>query len=211
MLGGESLSSKVIGENFGQNSGFLNNGNFFSRQYFLSYCNLNLNSILIFACITVEGNMDFSSSYWMSSMVDGQTVTRIVDGNVFTILFSGNVVYINGFPVTADQWNQALNGLEVKLSFQGKQATLSSIGSNVMFNGKSMTNGSTMSSHSSFGSTSSLNTNILGTGNGIQESNKQIYNRWRQADFRFFILRPNLKNLSRRLNLSCSSNIVGST
>ena len=102
----------------------------------------------------------------MSSMVDGQTVTRIVDGNVFTILFSGNVVYINGFPVTADQWNQALNGLEVKLSFQGKQATLSSIGSNVMFNGKSMTNGSTMSSHSSFGSTSSLNTNIFRTGNG---------------------------------------------
>ncbi|XP_023325317.1 uncharacterized protein LOC111699020 isoform X5 [Eurytemora carolleeae] len=132
--GGESLSSQVIGENFGQNSGFLNNG-----------------------------NMDFSSSSWMSSMVDGQTVTRIVDGNVFTILFSGNVVYINGFPVTADQWNQALNGLEVKLSFQGKQATLSSIGSNVMFNGKSMTNGSTMSSHSSFGSTSSLNTNIFRT------------------------------------------------
>ena len=91
------------------------------------------------------GNMDFSSSSWMSSLIEGQTISRTVDGNIFTITSSGNIVYINGFPVTVDQWNQVLQGKEVKLSFQGKQAILSSVGSNVMFNGHSITMGSNIS------------------------------------------------------------------
>ena len=103
--------------------------------------------------------MDFSS------IADGQTVTRTVDGNVFTITSSGNIVYINGFPVTVDQWNQVLQGKEVKLSFQGKEAILSSVGSNVMFNGISITNGGNISNQSSFSSTSNSNTIIFGAGN----------------------------------------------
>ena len=110
--------------------------------------------------------MDFSSTAWMSSIADGQTVTRTVDGNVFTITSSGNIVYINGFPVTVDQWNQVLQGKEVKLSFQGKEAILSSVGSNVMFNGISMTNGANISNQVSFaGSTSSINSLFSGTSN----------------------------------------------
>jgi len=46
-------------------------------------------------------------------MVDGQRITRTVDGNTFEIVSSANVIYINGFPVTIDQWNQVLNGKEV--------------------------------------------------------------------------------------------------
>ena len=107
--------------------------------------------------MTFLGNIDFSTPDWMSSLVEGQTVTRNVDGNVFTITSSGNMIYINGFPVTVDQWNQVLSGKVVKLSFQGKEATLSSIGSNIMFNGNSMTTGSSMANHVSFGHSSSSN------------------------------------------------------
>ena len=109
--------------------------------------------------------MDFSSSSWMSSLVEGQTITRTVDGNIFRITSSGNIVYINGFPVTVDQWNQVLQGQEVKLSFQGKEATLTSIGSNVMFNGMSITNDSNIASQTALGTTSSSNTILSGTGN----------------------------------------------
>ena len=107
--------------------------------------------------MTFLGNIDFSTPDWMSSLVEGQTVTRTVDGNVFTITSSGNMIYINGFPVTVDQWNQVLSGKVVKLSFQGKEATLTSIGSNIMFNGNSMTTGSSMANHVSFGQSSSSN------------------------------------------------------
>ena len=109
--------------------------------------------------------MDFSSASWLSSLAEGQTVTRTVDGNVFTLTSSGNIVYINGFPVTVDQWNQVLQGKDVKLSFQGKEAILSSVGSNVMFNGISITNGSTISTQTSLGSMSNSNTYFSGTGN----------------------------------------------
>ena len=100
----------------------------------------------------------------MSSLADGQTITRSVDGNIFTITSSGNIVYINGFPVTVDQWNQVLQGQEVKLSFQGKQAILNSIGSNVMFNGKSLTMGAHISNQVASGSSSSSSTTFSGTG-----------------------------------------------
>ena len=99
--------------------------------------------------------MDFSSSAWMSSLTNGQTITRSVDGNVITITSSGNIVYINGFPVTVDQWNAVLKGKEVKLSFQGKEAILSSVGSNVMFNEISMTSGANITNQVSTTSTSS--------------------------------------------------------
>ena len=102
-----------------------------------------------------SGNIDLSSSSWMSSIAEGQTVTRSVDGHVFTITSSGNIVYINGFPVTVDQWNQVLQGKEIKLSFQGKEATLSSVGSNVMFNEISMTSGANITNQVSTTSTSS--------------------------------------------------------
>ena len=106
----------------------------------------------------ILGNIDFSTPAWMSSLVEGQIVTITVDGNVFTITSSGNNVYINGFPVTVDQWNQVISGKAVKLSFQGKEATLTSDGSNIMFNGNSMTTGSSMAYHVSFGQSSSSNT-----------------------------------------------------
>ena len=102
-----------------------------------------------------SGNIDLSSSSWMSSIAEGQTVTRSVDGHVFTITSSGNIVYINGFPVTVDQWNQVLQGKEIKLSFQGKEAILSSVGSNVMFNEISMTSGANITNQVSTTSTSS--------------------------------------------------------
>ena len=101
----------------------------------------------------------------MSLFQDGQKVTRTIDGNVFVITSSGNMIYINGFPVTVDQWNQILNGKKVNLSFQGKKATLSSIGSNIMFNGKSMTNGSRISNQVSFSSTSRASTPFSSSGN----------------------------------------------
>ena len=97
----------------------------------------------------------------MSSLANGQTIRRTVDGNEFTITSSGNIVYINGFPVTVDQWNQVLQGKEVKLSFQGKEAILSSVGSNVMFNGISMTNGANISNQVLSSTTS---TSFSGTG-----------------------------------------------
>ena len=113
------------------------------------------------------GDLDFSSSSWMSSMVDGQRITRTVDGNTFEIISSADVIYINGFPVTIDQWNQVLNGKEVKLSFQGKEAILSSIGSNIMFNGNSLTTGRHFSNKVSYGSSSSSNSMFTETGNVI--------------------------------------------
>ena len=94
-------------------------------------------------------------------------ITRTVDGNVFKIKSSGNVVSINGFPITVDQWNQAVAGKRVKLVFQGRNAILTSKGSNVMFNRRSLTTGkhiSTMISSSS-SSSSNSNSNISGTGN----------------------------------------------
>ena len=106
------------------------------------------------------GFIDFSTSAWLSSVAEGQTVTRTVDGNVFTITSSGNVVYINGFPVTVDQWHQVLEGKKVELSFQGKKAILSSIGSNIMLNGISITNGSSISTKISFGTIPSSSTGI---------------------------------------------------
>ena len=111
------------------------------------------------------GNIDFSSSSWMSSFQDGQKVIRTVDGHVFEITSSGNMIYINGFPVTINEWNQVLNGKKVNLSFQGKTATLSSIGLNIMFNGKSMTNGSRISNQVSFSSTSRASTSFSSSGN----------------------------------------------
>lgn len=113
-------------------------------------------------------NIDFGSSLWLSSMVDGQQITRTVDGNIFTITFSGNVVYINGFPVTVDQWNQALSGKEVILSFQGTEAILKAIGSNVMFNGKSLTTGSSISTQVSYGKSSSSSSNFFKAGNSLK-------------------------------------------
>ena len=110
--------------------------------------------------------MDFSSASWMSSIADGQTVKRTVDGNIFTITSSGNVVYINGFPVTVDQWRRVLNGEEVKLSFNGKEAILTSIGSNILFNGLSMTNGSQISNLVTSGVTSSSSSNSIISGPG---------------------------------------------
>lgn len=110
------------------------------------------------------GDLDFSSSSWLSSMVDGQRITRTVDGNTFEIVSSANVIYINGFPVTIDQWNQVLNGKEVRLSFHGKEAILSSIGPNIMFNGKSLTTGRLMSNQITYGLSSSSNSMFTGTG-----------------------------------------------
>lgn len=101
----------------------------------------------------------------MSSFQDGQKVIRTVDGHVFEITSSGNMIYINGFPVTIKEWNQVLNGKKVNLSFQGKTATLSSIGLNIMFNGKSMTNGSRISNQVSFSSTSRASTSFSSSGN----------------------------------------------
>ena len=105
----------------------------------------------------------------MASIAEGQTVKRTVDGNVFTITSSGTVVFINGFPVTVDQWHRVLNGEEVKLSFHGREAILTSNGSNILFNGLSMTNGSQISNQVSSGSSGSLssslpNSMISGTG-----------------------------------------------
>ena len=100
--------------------------------------------------------LDLSSTSWMASIADGQTVTRTVDGNVFTITSSGNIVYINGFPVTIDQWHQVLNGAEVKLTFNGQEAILTSIGSNILLNGLSITNGTTITNEISSGSTGSF-------------------------------------------------------
>ena len=68
----------------------------------------------------------------MSSLAEGQTITRTVDGNVFRVTYSGNNIYINGFPITVDQWNQVLSGHEVTLSSQGKNAILTSNGSNIL-------------------------------------------------------------------------------
>ena len=113
-------------------------------------------------------NIDFGSSLWLSSMVDGQHIKRTVDGNIFTITSSGNVVYINGFPVTADQWNQALSGKEVILSFQGTEAILNAIGSNVMFNGKSLTTGSSISTQVSYGKSASSSSNFVKAGNSLK-------------------------------------------
>ena len=93
-------------------------------------------------------------------MVEEQTISRTVDGNVFTITSSGNNIFINGFPVTVDQWNQVLSGKTVKLSFQGKEATLSLIGSNVMFDGMAISSGSNISTQTTFGS----NFNLIGSG-----------------------------------------------
>lgn len=87
----------------------------------------------------------------MTSLAEGQTVTRTVDGNVFTIT-SGNNVYINGFPVTVDQWHQVLRGATVTLTLNGKTAELSSSGSNIMFNGQSLTEGGSISTQISFNS-----------------------------------------------------------
>lgn len=115
------------------------------------------------------GNMDFGSSSWLSSMVDGQKITRTVDGNIFTITSSGNVVFINGFPVTVDQWNQALSGKEVILSFQGTEAILKAIGSNVMFNGKSLTTGSSIATQVSFGISSSRRENLFKAGSSLEK------------------------------------------
>ena len=100
--------------------------------------------------------LDLSSTSWMASIADGQTVTRTVDGNVFTITSSGNIVYINGFPVTIDQWHQVLNGAKVKLTFNDQEAILTSIGSNILLNGLSITNGTTITNEISSGSTGSF-------------------------------------------------------
>ena len=120
--------------------------------------------------------MDFSSSSWMASIAEGQTVKRTVDGNIFTITSSGNVVYINGFPVTVDQWHRVLNGEEVKLSFNGKEAILTSIGSNILFNGLSMTNGSQISNQVSSGVTSSSSSNSIISGPGKTALYVNYYN-----------------------------------
>ena len=100
--------------------------------------------------------LDLSSTSWMESIAEGQTVTRTVDGNIFTITSSGNIVYINGFPVTMNQWHQVLNGAEVKLSFNGQEAILTSVGSNILFNGLSLTNGTNITNQISSGSTGSF-------------------------------------------------------
>ena len=120
--------------------------------------------------------MDFSSSSWMASIAEGQTVKRTVDGNIFTITSSGNVVYINGFPVTVDQWHRVLNGEEVKLSFNGKEAILTSIGSNILFNGLSMTNGSQISNLVSSGGISSSSSNSIISGPGKTALYVNYYN-----------------------------------
>ena len=89
----------------------------------------------------------------MSSFVEGQTVTRTVDGNKFTITSSGNIVTINGFPVTPADWEQVLSGKSAVLTSQRGKVLLSSQGTDVLFNGKSMTNGKEISTLVSFGST----------------------------------------------------------
>ena len=132
------------------------------------------------------GNIDFSSSSWMSSFQDGQKVIRTVDGHVFEITSSGNMIYINGFPVTINEWNQVLNGKKVNLSFQGKTATLSSIGLNIMFNGKSMTNGSRISNQVSFSSTSRASTSFSSSGNLPEIKNiiKYLFHEYIFREFR---------------------------
>ena len=91
----------------------------------------------------------------MSSLVDGQTITRTVDGNIFEITSYRNIIFINGFPVTVEQWNQALAGETVIILYKGKQATLVFTESNMLFNGKSITDGLSVSNHVSYGSSSS--------------------------------------------------------
>ena len=101
--------------------------------------------------------MDFSTSAWMTKLVEGERVTRIVDGNIFNILSSsGSKVSINGFPVTVADWEEALNGKQVTLKFNGSQASLTAAGKNVMFNGKSLTDGEKISTQISFGTSSSV-------------------------------------------------------
>ena len=108
--------------------------------------------------------MDFASSTWMSKLLEGERVTRVVDGNIFIIIASSeNNASINGFPVTVGEWEQALAGRKVTLSYNGNQASLTAVGKNVMFNEKSITNGEKISTSISFNQNSKLSE----TGNSI--------------------------------------------
>lgn len=99
----------------------------------------------------------------MSNLAKGQTVTRTVDGNVFTLTSSGDIGFINGFPVTKDEWDQALAGKKVTLTSVGEKAVLSSTGTNIMFNGKSLTKGNSISTQISSRSTTKSNSRLAGS------------------------------------------------
>lgn len=69
---------------------------------------------------------------------------RILDFEFFTIRKAeeGSPVTINGFPVTTEEYQKALDGHKVGLKNpEGKEAILSAIGKNVQLDGKSLTSG----------------------------------------------------------------------
>ena len=71
-------------------------------------------------------------------------VDRILDFEFFTIRKAeeGSPVTINGFPVTSEEYQNALNGQTVALrNPEGKEAILSALGENVKLDGKSLTSG----------------------------------------------------------------------
>ena len=70
-------------------------------------------------------------------------ITLTLDGNDFDIERDepeGSPVTINGFPVTAEEYQKALDGETVTLSADGRTAVLVSTDGNVTFDGKSLTN-----------------------------------------------------------------------
>ena len=120
--------------------------------------------------------MDFTTSNWMSMIAEGQTVTRTVDGNIFSITHSTNGVFINGFPVTVEDWNNMLGGNKITLITNGAETSLLMSGKNILFDGKSFLQGKNISSQISFLIPSGPDSKYSGTGRSIyQFINLSIY------------------------------------
>ncbi|XP_023346674.1 uncharacterized protein LOC111715549 isoform X2 [Eurytemora carolleeae] len=94
--------------------------------------------------MSTEMSDDLKTADWIKNVKPCTLVDRILDFEFFTIRKAeeGSPVTINGFPVTTEEYQKALDGHKVGLKNpEGKEAILSAIGKNVQLDGKSLTSG----------------------------------------------------------------------
>ena len=113
----------------------------------------------------VPDDLDFTTTKWMTDFKIEKTITITVDQNTFVITYDGTVFYINGYPVTKNEWNQVINGKTITLTNNNRDTVdVVMKGDVIMFDGKPMTGGTKTQFQVSYGPSGTTGLEVPVTG-----------------------------------------------
>ena len=93
--------------------------------------------------ISAAGSLKFKTAEWINKVEPCANINLELDGNKFRVSrdeAEGSPVKLNGFPVTVDEYQKALDGEIVTLRADDAVAKLTSADGTVTLDGKPLTN-----------------------------------------------------------------------